>query len=365
MSIELVYVIILKKELIFLKLSQIDKNLEVNTAITATDIEWYDVTEAPFEVCGVFYDKNEGAFLRMPREISKTVSPKVDALNAKTSGGRVRFKSDSDYIAITVELSDGGPMAHMASAGQNGFDLYKNNRFCRLFTPPHDLENGYSSERKLDGEMAEYTINFPLYRGVKRLLVAVRKGAKIETAHSFSITKPVVFYGSSITQGACASRPGNNYVNTLMRKIDADYINLGFSGSCKAEEPMAHYIASLEMSALVYDFDHNVRNPEQLKDTHKPFFDIVRKERPDLPIIMVTAPDAYFNGASFYTRRDIIYNNYLEAKKSGDNNVYYVDGSTLFPQECIDNCIVDGTHPGDLGYYFMAEGIYEPFKSIF
>ncbi len=348
-----------------MKLSQIDTNLAVNTSITATDIEWYDVTTAPFDLCGVFYDNTEGAYLRFPRSVSKTVSPKVDALNFNTSGGRVRFKTDSDYIAISAELLEADRMAHMASAGQNGFDLYKNNRWHRLFTPPHDLENAYSIERKLDGDMAEYTIYFPLYRGVKRLLVALRKGAKIETAHEFSIKAPVVLYGSSITQGACASRPGNNYVNTMMRKFDADFINLGFSGSCKAEPEMAHYIAGLEMSAFVYDFDHNVRNPEQLKDTHKPFFDIIRKAQPNLPIIMVTAPDAYFNGPTFYTRRDIIYENYLEAKNAGDNNVYYVDGSTLFPEECIDNCIVDGTHPSDLGYYLMAEGIAKPFEKIF
>jgi len=346
-------------------LSQIDKNLAVNTAITETDIEWYDVREAPFEVCGVFYDNDEGAYLRFPRAVSKTVSPNVDALNFKTAGGRVRFKTDSDYIAIAVELPDSNRMAHMPSTGQNGFDLYKNGRFHRLFTPPHDLENSYSSERKLSGDMAEYTINFPLYRGVKRLLVALRKGAKIEAAHRFTIEKPVVFYGSSITQGACASRPGNCYVNTLMRKIDADYINLGFSGSCKAEPAMAEYLASLEMSVFVYDFDHNVRGPQQLKDTHKPLFDVVRKAQPTLPIIMVTAPDAYFNGPSFYERRDIIYNNYLEAKNAGDNNVYFVDGSKLFPDDCVDNCIVDGTHPSDLGFHFMSEGIYQPFKTIF
>lgn len=348
-----------------MRLSEIDKNLAVNTAITATDIEWYDITEAPFEVRGVFYDKIEGAFLRMPREISKTVSPRVDALNFNTSGGRVRFKTDSDYIAIRAELLDADSMAHMSSAGQNGFDLYKNGRWHRLFTPPHDLENEYSSERSLDGDMAEYTVYFPLYRGVKRLLVALRKGAKLSAPNSFKIKDPVVFYGSSITQGACASRPGNNYVNTLMRKLDADCINLGFSGSCKAEPPMAHYIASLKMSAFVYDYDHNVRTPEQLKDTHKPFFDIIRKAQPNLPVIMVTAPDAYFNGPSFYARREIIYGNYLEAKNSGDNNVYYVDGSALFPDSCIDNCIVDGTHPNDLGYYFMSEGIAKPFEDIF
>ncbi len=348
-----------------MKISEIDKNLAVSSAITETDIEWYDVNEAPFEVCGVFYDKDEGAYLRFPRAVSKTVSPNVDALNFRTSGGRVRFKTDSDYIAITVELMDGNPMPHMASAGQNGFDLYKNGHFCRLFTPPYDLKNTYSSERKLDGEMAEYTINFPLYRGVKRLLVALRKGAKLESPHEFTIKDPVVFYGSSITQGACASRPGNCYVNTLMRKIDADFINLGFSGSCKAEPQMADYIAGLKMSAFVYDYDHNVRTPEQLKDTHKPFFDIIRKAQPNLPIIMVTAPDAYFNGPSFYARREIIYENYLAAKNSGDNNVYYVDGSALFPSDCIDNCIVDGTHPSDLGFHFMAEGIAKPFEHIF
>ncbi len=340
-----------------MELSQIDKNLAVSVGVTRTDIEWYDVLQPPFSLHGLFYDKDEGQFLRFARAASKTVSPKVDALNCNTSGGRVRFKTDSDYIAIRAVLGDTTVMPHMCLIGQSGFDLYKAGEWHRTFTPPADLKTEYVSERQLNGDMADYTIYFPLYRGVKHLYIALCKGAALLPATDYKINAPVVFYGSSITQGACAGRPGINYVNTAMRKIDADYINLGFSGSCKGEPEMADYIAGLEMSAFVYDYDHNVRTPEQLKATHRPFFETVRKAHPHLPIIMVSAPDAYFNGASFYERRDIIYNTYLQAKNNGDSNVYFVDGSTMFPKECIDDCIIDGTHPSDLGYHFMSEAI--------
>ena len=306
---------------------EVDKNFIVDTNITETDIEWFDIRTEPFSIHGVFFDEEYGCFLRMPQKVADSVSPKVAVLNHYSSGGRVRFSTDSDYIAIYAEFGEliGKPV--MTLAGESGFDLYKNGRFYRLFTPPYDIGNSYASERRVKKELADYEIYMPLYREVRSLKIALRKGAKLLPAKEYSRKTPVVFYGSSITQGACASRPGINYVNTLCRKLDTEFINLGWSGACKGEMPMMEYLASLDMSVFVYDFDHNVSNSQELLEKHMVFYKAFRNRCPDVPVIMATAPDRVMWGGDFDTRREIIYQNYLAAKSMGDN-VYYLDQIT-------------------------------------
>ena len=123
-----------------------------------------------------------------------------------------------------------------------------------------------------DGKEHTFTINFPLYQGVNSLYIGLKEGSVIKEAPEYETTAPFVYYGSSITQGGCASRPGSAYQNILSRHLQWDHINLGFSGSCKGEDEMAYYIASLDMSVFVYDYDHNAPTVEHLKNTHEIFF---------------------------------------------------------------------------------------------
>ena len=120
----------------------------------------------------------------------------------------------------------------------------------------------------------------------------------------------MVFYGHSITQGACATRPGNAYPSILSRKYGFDFINLGFSGSAKGEDAMAEYIASLDMGAFVYDYDHNAPNAEQLLKTHEKMFKTIRKAHPSMPIVIMstTTNEPFINEVAL--RRAVIYKTY-------------------------------------------------------
>ena len=138
--------------------------------------------------------------------------------------------------------------------------------------------------------MREITINFPLYNGIESLYIGIDEHSTLEKAAPYKMEKPIVFYGSSVTQGACASRPGTCYPSLLSRWLDADFINLGFSGNDKGEPALAHYIASLEMSAFVYGYGYNARTIEHYKNTYYPFYEIIRKKNPELPIIMMSSP---------------------------------------------------------------------------
>lgn len=202
--------------------------------------------------------------------------------------------------------------------------------------------------------MADYTINFPLYDGVKELYIALKKGAVILEPTPYSHSVPVVYYGSSITQGGCASRPGNSYEAIISRRLDVDYRNLGFSGSGKAEDLMAQYLADLEMSIFVCDYDYNAPDVEYLEKTHLPLYRAVRSKQPNVPIIFVSAPDILMDPETFVPRREVIRRTYTIALEEGDRNVYFIDGAELFDGDDWDSCTVDGCHPNDLGFYRMA-----------
>ena len=196
----------------------------------------------------------------------------------------------------------------------------------------------------------------PLYNGITAMEVGVNDDAVVEAPPAHAIAKPVGFYGSSITQGGCASKPGNSYNAMLARWLDFAQINLGFSGSGRGEPIMADYIASLDMAAFVLDYDHNAPSVEHLKNTHKPLFDTVRKAHPDLPIIIVTKPDFDYD-ASADRRRAVIRRTYDNAVANGDKNVWFIDGESFFGDVDRHLCTCDRCHPNDLGFWRMAQTV--------
>ena len=209
----------------------------------------------------------------------------------------------------------------------------------------------------------ELIINFPLYSGVKKLYIGLSDKADIGTPAKYTYDVPVVYYGSSITQGGCASRPGNSYQQMISRRFDCDYVNLGFSGSARGETAIAEYIAGLKMSVFVYDYDHNAPTPEHLMNTHKPMFDIIRKAQPDLPIIMASWTPTNNHGQTD-RRFEIIKRTYDIAKSEGDENVYLLDGRRMFDGICEDNGTVDGCHPNDWGFAAMAKAFGDAIEKV-
>lgn len=340
-------------------ITKIDKNFLVQSNLRCDNIRIYDACQEPFRMHGLLSsDGEQSEFCRMPKEIAKTVSDNVYALNLNTAGGRVRFATDSSYIAVLAEMDNIGKMPHFALTGSAGFDLYRrvgeNEEYITTFIPPYDIENKLTAGIELHkNQMCEYTINFPLYSGVRRLYIILSDDAQVNPPRTYTHEKPIVYYGSSITQGGCASRPGNSYQAIISQRLDCDYINLGFSGSARAEDEIANYIAELEMSAFVYDYDHNAPNFEHLQKTHSRMFNIIRKKNPLLPIICISAPSLCTDKPS--ARRDVIKQTVETAKQNGDNNVWFIDMvQELKNCGIYENAFVDGCHPNDLGFYFMA-----------
>ncbi len=347
-------------------ISSIDKNFKVETKIDKSDIVFYNSLDKPFEINGIFFEN--GKFRRMPEEVAKTVNEGVYRLHTNTAGGRIRFKTNSPYVAINVKMEGiTSSYPFFSTAGKQAFDMYvKNNGkniYYRSFSLPANVEDGYESVLDFEtAENREVTINFPLYRDVCELYIGVSKDAVIEPPEPYRNKNLIVYYGSSITQGSCASRPGNSYESIISRKFDCDYINLGFSGSAIAENEIAEYIKSLKMSVFVYDYDHNAPSPEFLKDTHENMFNIIRSAQPDIPIIILSRPKIYLTSTD-EERLEVIKTTYLNAKNKGDNNVYFIPGQKLMERTGNDGT-VENLHPNDLGFHSMAEAICEVLEKI-
>lgn len=342
-------------------ISKLDVNFKVETNINKTDVEFFNVRSAPFQVCGLMYEK--GKFRRMPEAVAKEVNDGVYGLHTHTAGGRLRFKTDSAYVAIHAKMSNISKMAHMAFSGSIGFDLYVKKDYVGTFMPTTAIEDGYENIIEFGtNELREITINFPLYSGVDELFVGLQKGCKVLAPKPFKIEKPIVYYGSSITQGGCASRPGTCYQGFVSRAIDADYVNLGFSGSARAEKVISDYVNGLDMSVFVYDYDHNAPSLEHLMQTHERMFLEIREKHKDLPIIIMSRPKYCLTDVE-KARFETIKKTYENAVARGDKNVYLIDGATLM-KVAKRNGTVDNCHPTDLGFYSMAQPIIKVLKQI-
>ena len=342
-------------------IGEIDQNLRVARVKLPEDVVFYDVRKPPFDLYGLYNPRQEPAFRRMPDVTAKKVSPQVRQLACNTAGGRVRFATDSPYLAIRAVMPPVCQMPHMALCASAGFDLYIDSagasNYYKTFIPPIDIENGYEFLVQLPQGLKQYTINFPLYSDVDALYIGIKQGSLLQKGARYRYDNPVVYYGSSITQGACASRPGNSYQAIISRNLDCDYINLGFSGSAKAEEEIARYLSQLPASVFVCDYDHNAETVEDLQNTHERLFLIYRERHPQTPVVFISRPDFDEDPDESAVRRDVIYQTYAKARKAGDQNIYFIDGRWLFGTQGRDSCTVDGCHPSDLGFMRMAETI--------
>lgn len=346
-------------------IADIDKNFKVETKIEKEGIKFYNSLSKPFKIYGVFFEN--GKFRRMPEETAKKVSEGVYRLHSHTAGGRVRFRTDSPYIAINVKMGAVSRMNHFPITGTGGFDVYINEGdgeiYHRTMVPPSNIEEGYESLVPfLKSGMRDVTINFPLYSEVTELYIGLDENALIEEPSPYREEKPIVYYGSSITQGGCASRPGNCYQAYISRRFNCDYINLGFSGNAHAEEEIINHIKNMDMSIFVYDYDHNARDAQFLKDTHEKMFKAIRKTHPDTPVIMMSAPKwVLFD--EWEKRRNIIAETYKKAVQEGDKNVYFLDNKALMSL-CENNGTVDNVHPNDFGFASMARALGDIIEKI-
>ena len=335
-------------------LTEIDPNF-IPATLDNHEYLFRDCREDPFRIYGLILPNEEDPhFMRLPQKLADQVNKQVKALASCTAGGRIRFRTDSATVALRVKMHNVYRGDHFPITGSAGLDLYADGIYRGTFRPPFEITDGFESRVDLkERKMREILIHMPLYSGVISLEIGVEPGSELLPGDEYRYTNPVLYYGSSITQGACASRPGNCYQNMISRKLDCDHVNLGFSSGALAEEIMIDYMATLPMSVFVMDYDHNAPTPEYLEETHYKMYRRFRDARPDVPIVMASMPKVTATDNSV-RRRAVILDTIAKAKAAGDENVYFVDGKEMMAMFGDDGGLVDDCHPNDLGFLCMA-----------
>jgi hypothetical protein len=310
------------------------------------------------------FNEDHPILRRLPARLKDTFRPPVWDLAQDTSGGRIRFRTDSTTVGLVAENPFFSNMHHMTSVGENGFDIYVGHEYFGSTWP--DATGKMAAEWRIANQrqMRNVTIYLPLYKPVTIRYVCLDANARLEPATPYAVQKPVVYYGSSITQGGCASNPGGSCQAILERRLDADFVNLGMSGQGLGEAALAQAICDLDPSCIVLDFWANP-SAEQYAAALPVFVDILRHKWPRMPIL-VTGPfyfpseesgdgvaraqSAKRRTAEEYVRRQ---------RQQGDRRITFVDGLKMLDNGQASG-LVDGVHCNSLGFYYNAQGL-EPF----
>lgn len=324
--------------------------------------------DLPFRIYGVRKD-----FKRLPNEVAEKVNPSVAWSGLESTGGRILFRTNSDYIIIHANANpETNFNCYSSRVSLTGFDVRekigKNFITVGYIAPTQGPNKDYIEGRLMfkESKMRDIMIFLPTFAQVSDILIGVREGSRVEESKfNYKYELPVVFYGSSIVHGAGCSSNASNYPSVVSRMINSDYINLGFGGAAHAENEIIDYIASLHMNCFVYDYDHNAPNPEELERTHYAGYERFRKQRPDVPIIMATRVDYYLHQEEYEPYRKIVIESYKKARNEGDKKVFFIDGKDMIQANMVNYAMADNVHPNDVGYYLMAKQFASLIKKIF
>ncbi|NLN19213.1 MAG: hypothetical protein GX162_08075 [Firmicutes bacterium] len=338
--------------------------------MTAHEIEesrlvWYDVREWGVEGRG--WNDVERYYDRLPARAHGVVRDPVWNLSRDSAGMCTGFVTDAPKIHARWRLrSERLAMSHMPATGVSGLDLYSRDEAAGVWRwlgvgRPEQVEAQSTLVSGLDGSKRSYLLYLPLYNGIESLEIGLPSGAYFEPIAPRT-AQSVVFYGTSIVQGACASRPGMHHVAILGRRLNRPVINLGFSGNGKMEPEMGHLLAELDPAVYVIDCLPNM-SVELVSERVEPLVRILREARPSTPIVLVG--ERYVHHMSLLPERLRVYEQKKEAflkaverlVQAGVGGLHVVPGEPLVGDD--GEGTVDGSHPTDLGFVRMAD-VLEP-----
>ena len=224
----------------------------------------FDFRQKPFRLYGVPFFDSTGKLERVPEDVG---NDGVVTLSKRCPGARLRFCTDSRKISFRITLASIEPDIGMSIYSCQSGNVFIGSRYAGLVKP-----SGYDSVLcqgafEKDAGMEDVTLFLLRNEPVAGIEIELDDGAAVEAPTPYAHAKPILFYGSSITEGGCCSKPANAYNALLSRWLDADYYNFGFSGSARGELAMADYITTIEKSVFVMDYDHNSPSEEHLAES--------------------------------------------------------------------------------------------------
>ena len=332
-------------------------------------LKWVSGADRQFTVNGLWwFEENGREFLRLPKRAKDKLRPELWGLVELPSGGRIRFKTDTTTLKAKIRHdSDGLAMHHMSSVGCNGIDLYEGppgrETFWASTKPEHPKEPYLVTYFEgIERRMHEFTLYLPVYGKLASIELGLDQAAVIEPPSRYRLAKPVVVYGTSITQGGCSSRGGTGFVPAIGRMLGVDVINLGFSGNGRCEPAMAELVRAIDAACYVIDPVANMaghplstRNAVYLK-----FVQIIREKRRAAPMVLMTrvryASENYMGSAGADELNGMVDEAYKKLKGDGDDRIYYFDSRKVVTLGG-DHPSVDGGHLSDVGFKFLADAL--------
>jgi lysophospholipase L1-like esterase len=332
-------------------------------AVVTEKLEWHEISAEQVEGRG--WRDVQSPFDRLPARAEQLVRPVVWDLSHFSAGMNFCFATDSSTIAVRWTLTaERTSMSHMPATGVSGLDLYVKKgdqwHFLAVARPTAFPTNEVKLIEKLDGQHHQYRVYLPLYNGVSKLEIGVLPGHGVSIEAPDAKAKPVVVYGTSITHGGCASRPGMAYPAILGRRLGVPVLNLGFSGNGKAEPEVAKLLAELDPAVFVLDPLPNL-TADDVRQRMPEFIRILREHRPATPIVLVDGP-VYPDTAFVAERADRVQRSseyltetFKAAVAAGDRHITLAPGCDL--SAGAGEATVDGVHPTDLGFTMMADAL--------
>ena len=355
------------------RIEDLDKNFKNAPVSAAAELTWHTVNAAPFSVDGLpWFQENGGAFFRLPKRAQSILRESLWILATMPSGGRVRFKTDSPVLRVRAQHSRPElAMPHMCAVGVSGLDLYegppRKMTFWNIGRPGHaTAPYVVTLFTDLPKKLREFTIYFPTYNDLVHFEIGVAPSAKLAAPSPYRLKKPVIVYGTSVTQGGCSSRVGTGWVPTVGRQLGINVVNLGFSGNGNCDLELVPLLDELDMACLVVDPVGNM-GPKLMPTGYAPFLAAIRARRPKLPLLLMTffrrAGEHYLGDQGWDQANAIVLQTYQQMRRQGDTNVYLLDVRKIVGLEQ-DHPSVDGVHLTDLGFRQMADGVAPVLKRI-
>ena len=338
-----------------------DPAMAQKSAVVDTNgVKWIDGKFLPIE--GRAFNDVDHYYDRLPKNVTTNVNQGVREMKHHTAGMQFRFSTDSKTLHFRwMPWSEGLEMDHMPSTGMSGIDVY---RFDAAKGKWLFYKTGRIWQPKKGGSLdigwtpgTPCLVNLPLYNGIKSFSLGIDKDATVTALppRKSGINKPVVFYGTSITHGGCASRPGLAFPSIMGRDLDVPIVNLGFSGSGKGELEMSEHMAAIDASCYVVDCVRNM-SKELMAERYEKFVRHLRALRPDVPIVIAEGCDVYCatEQSKYVVERNAQYvkPTYEKLKAEGWRKLYFLPSEGQHADDFEGT--VDGTHPNDWGMMHMA-----------
>ncbi|TMM59009.1 hydrolase [Maribacter algarum] len=344
------------------------------SAQETNDYSWHNPLESLDQIDGQGW--SDIGYNRLPDAAENVVRKPVWSLSRHAAGLAIRFKTDADSLQIEYEVDGNHAMNHMPATGVSGVDLYGKNEANEWLWYRGDRTFGdtvqfhFKTEKSPKGGR-EYQLYLPLYNNCKNLRIGIPKGSKIKFLPQRK-EKPIVVYGTSIAQGACASRPGMAWTNILGRKLDCPVVNLGFSGNGRLEQEVLKFVA--EVDAMVYVLDclpnlspNEERTEEEIKKRLRTSIRHIRTKRPNARILL-THHAGYSDGDVDSSRKKVYETLnrwtsevFIDFQRSKIRNLYLLPKSKI---NLSNDAFVDGTHPTDLGMEQYAKAYEEALSNL-